>query len=64
VFGNKGQRGILGPKREEVIGDWRKLHREELTQSLGSIISVFLGDLGVRGRIILKLILQKYSLRM
>jgi hypothetical protein len=23
-------RGIFGPKREEVTGDWRKLHNEEL----------------------------------
>jgi hypothetical protein len=23
-------RRILGPKRDEVIGDWRKLHDEEL----------------------------------
>jgi hypothetical protein len=23
-------RGIFGPKREEVAGDWRRLHNEEL----------------------------------
>jgi hypothetical protein len=23
-------RGIFGPKREEVVGGWRKLHKEEL----------------------------------
>jgi hypothetical protein len=23
-------RGIFGPKREEVLGDWRRLHNEEL----------------------------------
>jgi hypothetical protein len=23
-------RGIFGPKRDEVTGDWRKLHNEEL----------------------------------
>ena len=23
-------RGIFGPKRDEVIGEWRKLHNEEL----------------------------------
>jgi hypothetical protein len=27
VFEN---RGIFGPKRDEVTGDWRKLHNEEL----------------------------------
>jgi hypothetical protein len=30
VFENRVLRGIFGPKREEVIGGWRKLHNEEL----------------------------------
>jgi hypothetical protein len=30
VFENRGWRRIFGPKREEVIGDWRILHNEEL----------------------------------
>jgi hypothetical protein len=30
VFENRVLRRILGPKRDEVIGDWRKLHNEEL----------------------------------
>jgi hypothetical protein len=30
VFENKVLRRIFGPKREEVIGGWRKLHSEEL----------------------------------
>jgi hypothetical protein len=30
VFENKVLRRIFGPKRDEVIGDWRKLHKEEL----------------------------------
>jgi hypothetical protein len=30
VFENKVLRRIYGPKREEVIGAWRKLHTEEL----------------------------------
>jgi hypothetical protein len=30
VFGNRVQRGIFGPKREEVTGDWRRLRNEEL----------------------------------
>jgi hypothetical protein len=30
VFENKVLRRIFGPKREEVTGDWRKLHNEEL----------------------------------
>jgi hypothetical protein len=30
VFENKVLRGIFGPKRDEVTGDWRKLHNEKL----------------------------------
>jgi hypothetical protein len=30
VFENRVPRDILGPKRDEVAGDWRKLHNEEL----------------------------------
>jgi len=30
VFENRVLRRILGPKREEVTGEWRKLHKEEL----------------------------------
>jgi hypothetical protein len=30
VFANRVLRRILGPKRDEVIGGWRKLHNEEL----------------------------------
>ena len=30
VFGNGGLRGILGSERDEVTGEWRKLHNEEL----------------------------------
>jgi len=30
VFGNKVLRGIFGPKRGKVTGEWRKLHDEEL----------------------------------
>jgi hypothetical protein len=29
-FGNRVLRKIFGPKRDEVIGDWRKLPNEEL----------------------------------
>jgi hypothetical protein len=29
VFENRVLRGIFGLKRDEVIGDWRKLHNEE-----------------------------------
>jgi PAS domain-containing protein len=30
VFENRGLRRIFGLKRDEVTGDWRKLHNEEL----------------------------------
>jgi hypothetical protein len=30
MFGKRVLRRIFGPKRDEVIGAWRKLHNEEL----------------------------------
>jgi hypothetical protein len=30
VFENRVLRRIFGPKRDEVTGEWRKLHKEEL----------------------------------
>jgi hypothetical protein len=30
VFENRVLRGIFGPKRDEAIGKWRKIHNEEL----------------------------------
>jgi hypothetical protein len=30
VFENRVLRRIFGPKKDEVTGDWRKLHNEEL----------------------------------
>jgi hypothetical protein len=30
VFGNRVLRRIFGPKRDEVMGEWRKLQNEEL----------------------------------
>jgi hypothetical protein len=30
VFGNRALGRIFGPKRDEVVGGWRKLHNEEL----------------------------------
>jgi hypothetical protein len=29
VFENRVLRRIFGPKRDEITGDWRKLHNEE-----------------------------------
>jgi hypothetical protein len=36
VFENRVLRRILGPRRDEVTGDWRKLHNEELHDSYSS----------------------------
>jgi hypothetical protein len=42
VFENRVLRKIFGPKRDEVTGEWRKLHNEELHDlySLPSIIRI------------------------
>jgi len=36
VFENGALRGIFGPKRDEVTGEWRKLHNEELNNLYSS----------------------------
>jgi hypothetical protein len=36
VFDNRVLRKIFGPKLDEVIGEWRKLHSEELHTSYSS----------------------------
>ena len=40
VFENRVLRRIFGPKRDEVAGEWRKLHNEELNalHSLPNIV--------------------------
>jgi len=42
LFENWVLRGIFGPKRDEVRGEWRKLHNEELSDlySLPNIVRV------------------------
>jgi hypothetical protein len=30
VFGSRVLRRIFGPKRDEITGQWRRLHNEEL----------------------------------
>ena len=42
MFENRVLRRIFGPKRDEVTGEWRKLHNEELSDlySLPSIVQV------------------------
>jgi hypothetical protein len=37
VFENRALRRIFGPKRDEVTGEWRKLHNEELYSSLNIV---------------------------
>jgi len=42
VFENSVLRKVFGPKRDEVTGEWRKLHNEELNDlySLPNIVRV------------------------
>ena len=42
VFENRVFRRVFGPKRDEVTGEWRKLHNEELRDlySLPNIVRV------------------------
>jgi hypothetical protein len=42
VFENRVPRRIFGARRDEVIGEWRKLHNEELNNlySLPNIVQV------------------------
>jgi transcription termination factor 2 len=42
VFENRVLRRIFGPKRDEVTGEWRKLHNEQLHDlySLASLIRI------------------------
>jgi hypothetical protein len=37
LFENRVLRGIFGPKREEVAGEWRRLHNEELRNLYASL---------------------------
>jgi hypothetical protein len=36
VFENRVMRRIFGPKRDEVTGEWRRLHNEELNDLYSS----------------------------
>jgi len=36
LFENRAWNGMLEPKRDSVIGDWRKLHIEELSNVYSS----------------------------
>jgi hypothetical protein len=43
AFQNRALRRIFGPKRDEVTGEWRKLHNEELN-GLYSLTQYRAGD--------------------
>jgi hypothetical protein len=36
VFDNRVLRRIFGPRRDDVLGEWRKLHNEELNNPISS----------------------------
>jgi hypothetical protein len=40
VFENRVLRRIFGPKRDDVIGGWRKLHNEELHNLYSSPLKI------------------------
>ena len=42
MFENRVLRRVLGPKRDDVTGEWRKLHNEEISDlySLPNIVRV------------------------
>ena len=40
MFENRVLRGIYGPKRGEVTGEWRKLHNEELKDLYASSLII------------------------
>jgi hypothetical protein len=54
VFENRVLRRIFGPKRDEVTGEWRKLHNEELHDfysSPGIIILINSRRMSVAGHV-------------
>ena len=40
VFENRALSKIFGPKREDVTGEWRKIHNEELNDMYSTFIFV------------------------
>jgi GTPase SAR1 family protein len=46
VFENRVLRRVFGPKRDEVTGEWRKIHNEELNDLYCSpnIVRVLCGN--------------------
>jgi hypothetical protein len=69
MFGNRVLRRIFGPNREEVVGDWRRLHNDKLHNLYASpnIIRViksrrmrWLGHVAVMVKVRVSLGLTKY----
>ena len=64
-FENRVLRRIYGPMRDNVTGEWRKIHNEELNDMYSSPIivreRVHLEDPGVDGNIILRCIFRKWD---
>jgi hypothetical protein len=49
VLENRVQRRIFGPKKEEVKGEWRKLHKEELNDLYCTSNIIRVGKSRIRG---------------
>jgi hypothetical protein len=76
MFENMVLRRIFGPRRDEVTGEWRRLHNEKLNDFYSSPNSVWVyrvlwgnrregehwGDLGVDGWIILGWVSRRWDL--
>ena len=50
VFENKVLRRIFGPRRDEVMGEWRRLHNEELNIII-IIIFIFVHSILLHGAV-------------
>jgi hypothetical protein len=63
VLENRVQRRIFGPKKDEVTGEWRKLHNEELKGlcSLPNIVRVWGGHVACmgEGRVVYRVLVGK-----
>jgi hypothetical protein len=53
VFENGGLRGVFGPKRDDVTGEWRKLYNDELNDlyCLPNIVRVVKIEKNEMGRV-------------